>query len=221
MPTHYVSDDTTFFAENLATEVKRCGGIVEVSSAAGISRQMLKRYIDGIAEPGLTALLKLSSVLGVTVESLCGIVSDSFTTDQFATVPYIDISTLPLSLQKKHQLFADNTIGKFLLSPSHYSDKFMVPFEALKLFYINDNNMSPTLKNGDLTVVSVAPEHQAPCDGIFLLLLNNSIMVRRLQNISPTKVLAMSDNPQFETFQFETDGSVTIFARVMLVISMT
>lgn len=212
-------DDTSFFPENLTAEVKRFGGISAVANATGLSRQMLKRYMDGLAEPGLSALLKISSTLGVTVESLCGIVSDAFTTDQFSCVPYFDLEQLPEHHRRSHQRYSDLIISNFLLSPKHYSDLLLTSFEDLRLFYIDNNHMSPSLKIGDIAIISTSETHRKPCDGLFLFVLNESLMLRRLQNTSPDTSLAMTDGPNFESFALNL-ADTRILGKIVMVVSL-
>ena len=213
-----INVDTTFFAENLTLEVKRVGvGIV--SERSGISRQMLNRYMAGTAEPGLTALLKLSAALGISIDGLCGVISEYFTSDEFASIPYLDNSSIPENLQRRHQSYADKVLGNLLFSPTGCESEYLVNFSDLRLFYCDNQNMAPTVNNGDLCIVSVAPDHLDPSDGMFLISLNNSLMLRRLQTVSTQQVLAMSDSHNIESFSFAPGEDVTILGRVLMCMS--
>lgn len=214
--------DSSFFPDNLTSMVKDFGGIGSFSTATGVSRQMLNRYMNGDAEPGLSVLLKLVTTLGTSVENLCGSEpGTSFYEGEFRHLPYLEISSIPLFHQKTHQRYATTAFSRFLLSTSYYAKKFMVSFDDLRLFCVDNDSMSPTLNYRDLVVISIAPEHQVPSDGIFLLRQGDSITIRRIQHVDKDKCMALPDNHLFSNFIFEPGPSITIIGRILTTIGLS
>lgn len=209
--------DMSFFTEALTEEVQKAGGVIAVAEQSGISRQMVRRYMDG-AEPSLTALLKLSSTFGCSIDSLVGIISDSFTTEEYSAIPYLDLYGLPKSFIRRHSAYADKILGKFLFSPPYCEQEYHSDFSDLRLFLNDDDNMMPNINKGDICLISVDKEHLDPSDGVFLLKLEKSVMVRRLQLVSKEKIVAMADNSLVDSFSF-VPGEVEILGRVMMCMS--
>lgn len=73
----------------------------------------------------------------------------------------------------------------------------------LATFTATDDSMTDTINNGDTLMVSVynETELQRPLDGIYVILFNNVLMVKRLQyNPVTASYNIISDNAQYQSF---------------------
>jgi phage repressor protein C with HTH and peptisase S24 domain len=70
--------------------------------------------------------------------------------------------------------------------------------EDLALVHVEGESMEPTLRPGDLILVN--RHDTAARDGIFLLRLDSTLLVKRLQRLPGGKLKVASDNPAYEPF---------------------
>ena len=70
----------------------------------------------------------------------------------------------------------------------------------LYLIYVEGESMEPTLRPGDLILVD---RSEAIRDGIFVLRLDDGLLVKRLQRLPGNQVKVTSDNPAYEPFTID------------------
>lgn len=63
------------------------------------------------------------------------------------------------------------------------------------------DSMEPTIKSGDLILVDHSKN--TPNDGIYVIRLGNSLIVKRIQCLPDYKIEAMSDNPIYKSFEID------------------
>lgn len=71
---------------------------------------------------------------------------------------------------------------------------------SLYLIYVEGESMEPTLRPGDLILVD---RSAAIRDGIFVLRLDDGLLVKRLQRLPGNQVKVTSDNPAYEPFSID------------------
>jgi len=210
----------TSFPKNLSTRIQKYGGVSQVSSSSGISRQMLRRYMDGDADPGLSVLVRLSRTLEVSIDHLLG-PSDGHSCCQFSRIPYFELSELPLFIQKRHQAYSESIDHSFLLSPEYMISEYFVRFDDLPIFYCDTCSMHPSIKIADLLVINRSDEYRHPGEGIYLLKSNDDVMVRRVQNISSGLYRVSADDPHIASFNISSDSDFLFLGKVIMTISST
>lgn len=90
--------------------------------------------------------------------------------------------------------------------------------ENMSLIKVKGDSMAPTLLPGDLVLVDHSRNGIASQGGIYAVSLAHEIMIKRLQPLPAGKILAISDNKQYTSFEIDqTDihinGQVLWFAR--------
>ncbi|ACL73559.1 putative phage repressor [Thioalkalivibrio sulfidiphilus HL-EbGr7] len=75
----------------------------------------------------------------------------------------------------------------------------------LYLIYVDGESMEPTLRPGDVILVDRRSAQAVPRDGIYVLRMDGSLLVKRLQRLPGRKVKVTSDNPAYEPFELALD----------------
>lgn len=74
--------------------------------------------------------------------------------------------------------------------------------ESLSIAIIHDDNMAPHIRSGDIALVSNDPKLLQQ-NGLFLVQLNNTLEVKRIQHLPDDKIKVSSDNTDYEPFYLE------------------
>ncbi|MFH7243551.1 MAG: helix-turn-helix transcriptional regulator [Spirulina sp.] len=76
------------------------------------------------------------------------------------------------------------------------------------LTQVVDESMEPTLKQGDLALVDTNHRDlETVSHGIYLLKLNDRLLIKRLQYIADNTLRVISDHPAYEAFSIQISGS--------------
>ncbi len=88
----------------------------------------------------------------------------------------------------------------------------------LCLIHVDGESMVPTLQHGDVILLDRRQAQVVPRDGIYVLRMEESLLVKRLQRLPDHKVNATSDNPAYGSFSLSLDvqnEDFTIIGRVV------
>lgn len=88
----------------------------------------------------------------------------------------------------------------------------------LYLIYVDGESMEPTLRPGDVILVDRRSAQAVPRDGIYVLRMDDSLLVKRLQRLPGRKVKVTSDNPAYEPFDLALEApgeDLAIIGRVV------
>ena len=92
--------------------------------------------------------------------------------------------------------------------------------DNMSLIKVAGDSMEPSLLSGDLVLVDHGRNSIAAQGGIYAITIEDEIMIKRVQPAFPDKLLVISDNKQYPTFEISKDkvrvnGKVIWFAREM------
>ncbi|MCE5265696.1 MAG: helix-turn-helix transcriptional regulator [Deltaproteobacteria bacterium] len=90
--------------------------------------------------------------------------------------------------------------------------------ERMSLIAVEGDSMEPTFLSGDLVLVDHGRNTIPARGGIYAIAIDDEIMIKRVQPVSPEKLLVISDNKQYPPFeigrnQVQINGKVIWFAR--------
>lgn len=89
------------------------------------------------------------------------------------------------------------------------------PIEQLKVVEVAGDSMEPTLYKGDHVLVDLGNRAIAQ-HGLFVLRLDESLMVKRVQKLFATgTVRIISDNPKYDAEEISEDGRLDVIGRVV------
>ena len=147
----------------------------------GFSDTVLRQYLSGQSEPTRPVLLAIARAADVSLEWLA---AGQAATDVLAK-KYIYKETLAFEAGWLQAEFPNS-------------------FENLLLTQVKDESMEPTLKRGDLILVDTIDRDLDSIDhGVYLLKLEDRILIKRLQYWSEKSIRVLSDNPSYEAFSIE------------------
>lgn len=88
----------------------------------------------------------------------------------------------------------------------------------LYLIKVDGESMEPVLRSGDVILVN-HQDNSAQRDGIYVMRIDDALLVKRLQPLPDGRLRASSDNPAYEPFDIERermgDNAVSIIGRVV------
>lgn len=164
----------------------------------GFSDTVLRQYLNGQSEPTRPALLAIARTAKVSVEWLA--------TGQ------------PIAGAKAS---AENYVYKDPLAfeTGWLRAEFPNAFENLLLTQVVDESMEPTLQQGDLALVDTNDRDLGTVShGIYLIKLNDRLLIKRLQYIAGNTLRVLSDHPAYEAFSiqpFETFSNLSLMGKVV------
>ncbi|MEY3297148.1 MAG: hypothetical protein RLZZ597_408 [Cyanobacteriota bacterium] len=150
----------------------------------GFSDTVLRQYLNGQSEPTRPALLAIARTANISVEWLA--------TGQPGTAP-----------DGSPQAFAEKYIqkGPLAFETEWLRTEFPNSFEHLMLTQVADDSMEPTLPVGALVLVDTTDRDlEAVTHGIYLLKLDDRILVKRLQYVAEKTIRVLSDHAAYEAF---------------------
>jgi len=90
--------------------------------------------------------------------------------------------------------------------------------QDLYLIHVDGESMEPTLRPGDMILIDHRTASSLPRDGIYVLRMDDTLLVKRLQRLPGSVVKVTSDNPAYEPFTLDLKQSaaeVGIIGRVV------
>jgi phage repressor protein C with HTH and peptisase S24 domain len=156
----------------------------------GFSDTVLRQYLNGQSEPTRPVLLAIARTANVSVEWLA--------TGQ----PVAGAKDLS-------KASAENYVYKDPLAfeTGWLRTEFPSSFENLLLTQVVDESMEPTLQVGDLVLVDTNDRDlETVSHGIYLLKLDNRLLIKRLQCVADNTLTVLSDHSAYETFSIEASG---------------
>jgi len=204
-------------AQTLAAEV---GGVVPFSIKMGLSKQYGYRIAGASADKGIghAVARRIEEVFGMPsgwmdVDHANG--SKASPSESTVEVRSLDVmSAIGLGASPPD---SDQTITSMCLSKNWIRHNTQATsFEALALTTAQGDGMSPTFGDGS-TLLLDRSASSIKADGIYVLLLNDELFIKRVQR-RPGGVTLISDNPMYQPFEVDDDkrSSLRVLGRVLL-----
>lgn len=229
-----------FLAEGIGNRISAAAGRMrtraEAAKAAGISDDMLYRYIREQSPPSFNAMAGLAKATGVSLEWLAtgepsqgtgysqqpvvgsevreGYVAD-LQNDRYAMIPVYNVqaSAGGGSLVENEQVAYSLAFRRDWIS----RELNATPAD-LYLINVIGESMEPTLRPGDVILVDRRVPERGPVDGIHVMRMDDSLLVKRLQRLPGRRLKVSSDNSAYEPFEVELaalDGEMSVLGRVV------
>lgn len=178
----------------------------EFSEITNIPYRTLQNYLLGLREPNIDILKKLSTQLGININWLLTGEGEPYISgnlgSEYALVPVIEgyisagVGLYPVEHSEIKLAFRKDWI-------SRYGD-----YKKMSLIYVRGDSMEPTIWDGDIVLVNHNVKNIKKNGAIYAIVIDNLIMIKRLQKIGNNKVLVISDNqkyPAYETKESDLD----------------
>lgn len=194
----------------------------ELAHELGLESPMaVSKYEKDQREPDVAKLIKVSDLFGVSMDWLltgegpvqAGAALTETSDDDFVFIPQVrgEISAGEGSAP-------DDVIELKIAFAKDWIKRRGDP-KNLSLIRIRGDSMEPTLRSGDLVLVDHNRNYLDPQGGIYAVVMDDLIMIKRVQVLYPTdRVSIISDNPQYESIEIKTaevriNGKIIWFGR--------
>ena len=199
----------------LKAAVKRKGSQADVAELAGISRPSLVEILGGRAVPTNGTFSSLCRVLGIAPsEVLAGAGEDSSTREPLSFIPLHDVA---VSAGGGVNAVEGGESAEQLGFPTAWLRNQFGDPSKLRIVHVKGDSMSPTLSDGDLVMINV--DRRELVEGIFVLRVDDQLMVKRIHFPSARRILVTSDNRDYDRFDrmidLERDDSLHLVGRVV------
>lgn len=219
------------FRDRMIVAVKQAGGPTAMSKKADLSTSVLNKWKNGKSEPTLTNLISMAQASGVDLGWLVTGEGDMHgplwfrgerddvggltQSGEYAPLPLYDIRAAG---GHGALVEAERVSDTLMFKRSWIHQELHAQPNDLYLIFVDGESMEPTLRPGDIIVVDRREANTIPRDGIYVLRMDNSLLVKRLQRLPGRKVKVTSDNPAYEAFDLALDApgeDLAIIGRVV------
>lgn len=204
--------DTLIFTSSLTFWLEKKGFTqVELAKRMGVNPNTISQYKTGDRTPPMDKLEMLVDALGVTLPEFFACKDD-----EKPDIVFVErVKARPRAGTGGLEVDAERD-GYYSFHSSFITRKRGTE-KTMKIFEAAGGSMSPTLDDGDLIMVNLA-EKDVRSGYIYLLRMEDELMVKRLENRPGGILLIRSDNPDYEDIQVSKhdDGTdVEIFGRMV------
>lgn len=187
---------------------------IRASQVSGLSRSQINRYLSHGATYSFEPLALMAIDRGVSLDwlatgkgnmmlSAAGRVADDSAIydrdpDDYCFIPLYDVEAAA-----GHGSLADNEAitSHLAFKKSFINADLRASERDLALITVKGDSMDPTLKSGDTIMINQALVDDRLQDGLYVLNIDGSLLVKRLQALPGDRVRISSDNPAYEPFE--------------------
>lgn len=117
----------------------------------------------------------------------------------YARVPLYDVSA---AAGAGAVVSGEEVLDVLAFKKSWLASELRVSEKDLALIFVSGESMEPTLRPGDMALI-VKQEGQPVDDGIFVVRLEDALLVKRLQRLPGGRLQVSSDNPAYRPFEID------------------
>ena len=171
----------------------------EFARTLGVLPQSVNNWLNRSGIPN-AKLSDVANAIGVSIDYL--LTGDNKSNTNTVSFELLNIKDYQASDLAKF----DNIHDVFTVDRDWFVEVFKKqPTPSMKIVFANCESMQPTFKQGDFLLVDTASTTLN--DGVYIFEVDDQLFIKRLQ-IIPGKVLAISDNKKYESFDLPADAVI-------------
>lgn len=220
--------DEKKFSERLK-EVIGGESVRNFAKRSGISVSAVQHYLKGGGEPSLSKLKAIARTANVSVAWLVGETDDPQggaganvagavgepIGEEYALIPLYDVRAAA-----GHGAFIEeeHIVNWLAFRKEWLWRELRANISDLYLIEVDGESMEPTLRPGDVILVDRRDAQHVPRDGIYVLRMDGSLLVKRLQRLPGRKINVTSDNDAYKPFEIDlarSSDDIAIIGRVV------
>ncbi|GLK85728.1 XRE family transcriptional regulator [Ancylobacter defluvii] len=199
-----VSEPKSEFQGRLVQAIDGAGGVDAVAAKSGVPRGSLYNYYRGVHEPKASALARIASATGSSVDWLLSLAEAPVVTEGLAQAQsfqddrFVDVQRLTFRASAGlGAMIVKEAEGTAPVRRDLLASLGLRPQWARVLDSAGDS-MSPTIMDGDKLLIDVSPDAASRfIDGkIYVFTVGDESFVKRLHR-APGKLIMASDNPVY------------------------
>ena len=182
-----------------------------LSEKAGLAQNYISQIVTGMRKPSIEAVEQLCEAMGISLPEFFARKDDDMPEVEFVPL----VKAVPRA--GTGGLETDGDFDRWYSFHSSFLARKGGSKESMRLFRVDGDSMEPTLFSGDMIMVNLKTTH-ITTGGIYLLRLEDELMVKRLENRLGGILLIRSDNEAYEDISInktEVDGDIEIFGRMV------
>lgn len=209
------------FLEKLAPRLKKAiigsGGYDKIAEKTGVSKNTLVNYTSGRNDPKISILLAIAEACDIDPYELIGVDGRSFAANEdqrFVAIPVMDVeASAGNGSPVEHEGVAD----LMSLNEVWLRQTFHVTPNSVTILPVKGDSMEPTIRSGELVLIEKIDPSGRPGDGIYIVRLDGSVAVKRLQSLPGGVIRVSSDNKNFTPYDVGPDDTVdfAVLGRVL------
>lgn len=129
-----------------------------------------------------------------------------------STTETISLPMQNLAVSAGHGAFCDSEHVEMVGVPKILVDQLRVPIKSLCLVRTAGRSMEPTIRNDEVLFVDLRASGKPKADGIYVIRLNDALMVKRVQILPRGALELSSDSPGFKPILITPDDPPDDFA---------
>ena len=115
-------------------------------------------------------------------------------------IPYYDLK----AAAGDGSIIDDDNIKDYIAFTKEWLSKNIpASFNNLIILIAKGDSMDPTIKDGDLLIVDTTIKDSIKNDGIYIIRMDDYLVVKRLQRLHESKLAIMSDNPRYKSYEID------------------
>lgn len=186
------------------------GGVEELAKSAGLSPSQLYRIIAG-SQTKIETVARIARAARVNLHWLATGDGQRYLDEEArewsVREPGADYAYLPLydvSAAAGHGSLIEHEeiVNSLAFKKEWIHNELHANPSDLYLIYVQGDSMEPALRAGDVILVNRNCAH-AQHDGVFVLVLDGTLLVKRLQSLPGGRVRVSSDNPAYQPFELQ------------------
>ncbi|ABK45851.1 putative phage repressor [Magnetococcus marinus MC-1] len=186
----------------LSQRIRQCAQKVgsgdTLARLSGIPRRTIETYLTGQSEPKASRLVAIAQAADVDVGWLaCGQASQmesSLPDDEYTLVPRYAVEA---SAGHGGAIDEEPIVEKLAFKSDWIIGEMGLDSERLALINVHGDSMEPTLRGGDMLLLDLR-RVEVRDDAIYVLRLENHLIVKRAQRMLDGTILIRSDNPIYK-----------------------
>lgn len=193
----------------------------EAAVAAGVSADMLYRYIREESPPPLRAMAALCKRAGFRLEWLAFDEGSRLASDEHVDVhaaEFLFVPRLAVEVSAGHGLDVENEVvlDRLAFKRSWIEGQISVTPANLVIVTARGDSMTPTFGDGDVLLVDTSRTDRRE-DGIYVIRTDHGVIAKRLQFSLDGGVTVISDNPSYSPQKYDPDQAehLTVAGRVV------
>lgn len=193
-----------------------------MSQRAGISLRTLGSYISGSSSPQVETLERIAIAVGKDIIWFFSAVDEKSSllsaSDGTVMLPRYDVQ----ASAGGGSLVLSHDVNDFFAVSKDWLSRYIANPARAGVLQARGDSMEPSIFNGDLLIVNFDIDRSAvDAGGIFVITVNDNLLVKRLQVLLDGNILVSSDNKHYqaETVDREfADDHMIVHAQVVLVV---
>jgi len=179
--------------------------LIKAAEMAGVDRNTLGRWMEGMNEPPLPAIARLCEPVGASVDWVALKRGELLPVATEVREPHAGYAHIPLfdiraRAGNQGSIVEDERILDALAFKEDWiRQELRVRPDDLRLIYVEGDSMEPVLHAGDIILVDHT-DTAARREGIYVLRMDGALLVKQLQRLPGGLLRVMSHNEAYEPF---------------------